>query len=107
MKPFATSQRVLTWFCICSDENTTKWQKFAHVSFTMFVAMFVFIAALMAGTYGFKYISIDLEEALYAIFPFFGLLSGVYIIIIAFFSTTKINAIFETLSVIYKDSKIF
>lgn len=107
MKPFETSKRVLTWCCICSDENTTHLQKLAHIIFTMSVIVFLMIGVSMAGAYGFTYITIDLEDALYAIFPFFGLFSGNYLLVVAYFSRHKINAIFEKLTVIYKASKIF
>lgn len=105
MKPLGTSQRVLAWFLICPDENATKGQNWTHIIFTTYIAIFNFVGVFTGGLFGLKYITINLELTLYAIFPTFGLISAVYIMIVASFSRRKINVIFQTLSAIYKASK--
>lgn len=105
MKPLGTSQRVLAWFLICPDENSTKRQKWIHIIFTTYIATFNFVGVFTGGLFGLKYIKINLELTLYAVFPTFGLISAVYIMIVASFSRHKINVIFQTLSTIYKASK--
>lgn len=105
MKPLGTSQRVLAWLLICPDENATKWQKWTHIIFTIYLAIFNFVGVFTGGLFGLKYITINLELTLYAVFPTFGLISAVYIMVVASFSRRKINVIFQTLSVIYKASK--
>lgn len=77
MKPLETSKRVLTWFCIFSEENTTKRQLLAHLSFSIFVSVSVFCGALASAIFAIKYISTNLEDSLYAIFQMSGLSGAV------------------------------
>lgn len=55
--------------------------------------------------YVLKFIFIDLEEGLWALFQFCGLTNMLYVMIISFISRYKIKSIFDSLSIIYDSSK--
>lgn len=54
-----------------------------------------------------KFVSIDLEESLYAIFQIGASIVAVYIAIVAYFLQHKINGIFKGLTAIYGKCKYF
>lgn len=93
-----TNRRVLTWLCIYpADENTSKWQKRAHIAFSAFVFaanIFVFGASCI---YFYKYASADLATSLMALCQISAWFSVLYIGIITFLSRHKITAVIDSL----------
>lgn len=107
MKPLALSQRVLTWFCVCPDETSIKWQKFAYVAFTatsVTSLIFCYIPSIVAV---FEFLSIDLESSFYALFQVSALSASLYNVIFVYFSRQRVNAIFENLTAIYNKCNVF
>lgn len=107
MQPLAPSKRALTWFCICFDENSTKRQRLIHLSFSIFVSVSVSCGTLASVIFTFQNISTNLEDSLYSIFQISGLSDSVYIFIVAPILRHKISAMFQSLSAIYENRKIF
>lgn len=105
MKPLKTNQQVLTWLCICENETSTKLEKFAHVSFSVFVSVFLSWGDLSSMMFFIKFAAIDLEESLYALFQVAGLSGMAYLIFVVPFSRRAISATFDSLSKIYDASK--
>lgn len=107
MTPLVTNKRVLVWLNLCSpDDETVEWKRigFAFVGFIVLISTLSDMLASVA--FMLKYISINLEESLYALFQIFGFGSITYAIIVTFFQRHKIREIFQGLSEIYNESKI-
>lgn len=107
MKPLETNKKVLTWLSICPLDKNANWnQKLVRIAFS-----FVFIGnqvVAFAGslTFFLKYVSVDLEQCLYALFQLAAEVSVMYMLTIAFVQRYKITALFDNLSKIYDASKI-
>lgn len=98
-----SNRRVLTWLCIYpADENTSEWQKRAHVAFSVFVFGLNLFACGASAVYFIKYASDDLESSLLALSQMSGCINALYINIITFSSRHKITAVIDSLSDIYK-----
>lgn len=106
MQALATTQRLLTWLFICPFSKTTSTpKKIVYFLFTAIVcvANLCNFAANLAFTW--KFISIDLEGALFSFMGGCCGISNVYIMIIAFKLRHKINNIFKKLNLIYRNRK--
>lgn len=106
MKPLEFQQQIFTWIYLCSpDEVTSVWKKIIY--FILFVIVFLGNFTSGAGALAFiiKYVSVDLENSLYAVFQLCAVGSVSYIFIAAFFLRYRINDIFKQLTEIYDTSK--
>lgn len=106
MKPLVTIERALVWLCLCSpDKATSKWKMLVCA----FLGLITFTSTLsdMLASVAFmlKFISIDMEESLYALFQIFGFGSITYAIIVTFFQRHRMRDLFRGLSKIYSASK--
>lgn len=107
MKPLAISQWFLSWISVCPvEENMSKWKK---VIFKIFP--FVIIAGNLTGLtsstiFFVRYISVDLEGSLYALFQIAGQLNMTNAIIITFAFRHRLTTMFENLAKIYTASEI-
>lgn len=103
MIPLPTTQRMLRLLSICPA--TSKGNRIICIAFSVFLFMSNMCALIASTKYFLDYISIDLEEALYAAFQmaaFYGLL---YTIIVALMFRKKIVGFLSTLSKICEASK--
>lgn len=107
MKPLATNQRVLIWFCVCPDESSSNRQKLAHIAFTTAVVVSIFFCYIPSIEFFVKFVSIDLKDSLYALFQVSALSYAIYTVIFVYFSRQKFIAIFENLSKIYNECKAY
>lgn len=107
MKPMPTTQRMLTWFYLLEDRNSTWWQKFAYIAFNLLHLAFFVVHVLGNMIFASKFLSIDLERSLYAICQFFCYGPLIYMLIVAFMSRHEITALFEELTMIYDASMCF
>lgn len=106
MKPLETNQRVLRWFCILpSHEPASKWQKIVYITLTptTIIAMVSIVTA--SAFFLLKYISIDLEMALYALFQISTCGSLLYACVVVFYSKHRIPIVFDHLADIYHSSE--
>lgn len=108
MKPLKTCQRVLMWFCVCpTNEAITKSEKMAHKILTFFLVASIMSIFVSCSIYFWKFVLIDLEEALNAVYQNAGLFSALYMFVVVYLSRPQINAIFDDLSEIYRKSEFF
>lgn len=104
MIPLKTNQHVLKWLCVCETDNTvSKWKKLAHISFTVLIFMSNIILIPTSIAYLLNFISVDLEQSLYALFQLSGMCGITYMMIVAFILRHEINDLFGTLTDIYHD----
>lgn len=105
MKPLETSQRVLTWLCMCpASANTDKLTKLAYISLTIFT--FIGMTGIITSSVAFfvTFFSTRLEEALVSMFQVSGTGGSWYMFIAVFPSRHKIKTIFDRLKEICQNS---
>lgn len=106
MWPLETNRRVMTWLYLHpANNNTGTVMKFIYAIIAIAVILFELPVVLGSLVYVWKYVSVDIETALRAVWPIaiFGTL--VYSFIIMLFSRQKIKWTFKALSDIYDASK--
>lgn len=104
--PLKTNRWILTWLCVFPPEkNTSKWKKLAHIAFSLTV--FIINAGSFFGSLAFflKYMSVDLEQCIFALVQMIGEVNMSYVSIITFIQRDKIKAIYDDLSRIYRARK--
>lgn len=112
MIPLATTQRVMTWFCVCPPEEIVpEWKDIAY-KFAYKVITFILAASLLSNflasfIFFWRFVFHDLEKAFYIVWQAPSSFSTFYVLIIAIATRHKINAIFKTLAKIYRASKYF
>lgn len=108
MKPLKTNQQVLTWLGVCRAADTVSIPKKLIYIFAAFFGFSVVFTSLSASVAFFvKFVQIDLEESLYALFQIASFSGLSYIILTAFIMRNKINGIFNRLSHIYDACKLY
>lgn len=100
-----TSQKMLTWICVYpADETVSKFKRATYA----FAYAFILISNLcvLASSVAFflKYVSVDLEQSLYAVFQITAYGSMTYLIIVSFLLRSKIPLVFDDLAKIYEAS---
>lgn len=107
MKPLLKNQQVLKWLCVFPlDETINKWEKCFYHAFSMFVFIINVFGAFAGIAFFSKFVTIDLGSSLYSLFNIFGTIYTAYTTFVALLCHKKVAAIFQSLSVIYKQSKI-
>lgn len=106
MKPLETNQRVLIWLGVLRAPDTTNiFMKIFHI-LTTFIAFSIVLTSLSASvTFFLRYVRIDLEESLYALFQIASFSGLSYIIMFAFVMRNRTNVIFDKLTQIYNECK--
>lgn len=103
MKPMATNQKVLTLVSILPcDEKASTWTKVISVIFPVVVLIAHLWSIVSSAQYFSKFMSDDLDSALFAVLTICGHVNMAYMFIIAHFLRHRINAIFMSLTAIYK-----
>lgn len=106
MKPLATAQSMLKWFCVWQfAEPTSKWMKVANIIFTFSILLANVIGLLASVAFFLKFVSIDLETSLYGFFSVFGFAEAVYCVLFIIFSRHQIADVITKLAKIYEASK--
>lgn len=106
MIPLETNQIILMWlYAFPSDKAANKWKKCAY-----FVCASSFIithssSLIAGGLFAYKFISVDLELVLFALFHTIGSFNMVYQSGATVALRHKLSAIFKTLTKIYNKSK--
>lgn len=106
MNPLLTNQKVLIWLCAHSTEGvSSKPRHFYYVAFTIFVfvAYICFLAPSIA--YLMKFISDDLNEALYVLIQILAIVPMINTLIIMICLRKKFIALFKQLKAIYDACK--
>lgn len=106
MKPLISIQQMLIWVNVRkSDEFKGKWEEKAIFAFFLIAISFGMIAASASSVFFTKFISIDIEASLAAIYPVNNSLSFIYVLVVAYLMRHKIDDIFDKLSNIYDTRK--
>lgn len=107
MKPLATAQRILSWFCIRPFDEPSTWKEIARVIFVVFLPISVFSCEVLSVLFFAKYISTDLNGSIFALLQiaiYFGLF---YTMVAVAYSRRDLLAIFDSLAKIYDACKNF
>lgn len=106
MNPLQKNQRVLVWLCMLStDKLATIWKKLAYIIFTSILCITSMNIAIWPSVFYLrKYLSIDLESCLYALFQILLGASMLYAYIL-FLPRKRLDIIFINLAKIYRKSK--
>lgn len=101
-----TVQRVLVWLLMCpSDETLNKWNKIAHLIFSLAIFLSNFWCVMVHLVYFMKFSTIDLEKSLYAAMYSIFISGIVFITIFMIAFRQKISNLLKTLSNMYHSSK--
>ncbi|XP_055307926.1 odorant receptor 85c-like [Sitodiplosis mosellana] len=105
MVPLATSRLMLTWHCVCpAGDSTNEWLKLAHVPFISLILIAQWSAVASSFAFFMKFISTDLETALYAVFQMAAFSPAVYSIFVTLLLRRDINDLLDQLSQFYRDA---
>lgn len=106
MDPLPTCRRVLTWICVLpAIQFTSKWEKGMHLSFSFVNCLCIVIVTTGSVGYFWKYVQIDLEESLYALYQVAAYIPLINGIIVTFLLRNQITSIFKNLSKIHESGK--
>lgn len=103
VKPMAINKRVLIWLCMYPVDNPTNTRtKLFYVIFSFFIFASILSGFLSALTFFLKFVTINLEESLYAFFQVVACFSGIYMMIITILLLrSKMGEIFDEFFKIY------
>lgn len=108
VKPLATSQEVLVWICALTPEPTTSTAKKVLFKMCPIVLIFGNITGLASSVAFFvKFIKIDLEVSLFALFQIAGQVNMSNAIVVTICLRHRIEAMFRNLTNIYNECKRF
>lgn len=101
-----TNRKVLQWLCMFppdSQENgdASKTKRMIYVTFTAINVITLSILALASAAFIKRFVMIDLESSLYALFPTSACTGLIYMIIIGILSQHRIASMFENIYEIY------
>lgn len=106
MKPFVTNKRVLQWLYVYPlNANASKWMKWACVVFALFVFTSLLVSLISSAVFFWKFVSNDLELALFALYQVAGAGSVGYVVLIAFIMRKEITTTIDQLPDIYSVCK--
>ena len=107
MIPLETNRRILTWFCVYQRENVQmeERERLMHRAFALFIFAMNSIGFIVSVAYFVKFVTIDFEEALFALLQLCGEGNMMYINVITFMLRRKITDIFNAISAIYAECK--
>lgn len=104
MKPLPTNQQMLTWFFLLHNKNSSIWMKMGYIGFSLINFGLLLCHVIASVVFASKFVSIDLERSLYAIYQFFCWTPIIYMFLVALHSRHKITAFIDELSKIYNAS---
>lgn len=106
MIPLETNQVILVWlYAFPPDELASRRKKIAYFLFALAI-MAANFSNLTAGLlFTFKFISIDIEKAVFALFHTIPALNMLYQCVVIVLMRRKLIAIFTSLTKIYNESK--
>lgn len=108
MIPLKRTKQVLTWLCVYpADKSASKSTRLKHIVFSSVLFILNLNGLAASAAYFLKFVSNDLESALYALFQTDSLTAIAYTNIVLLLSQHKIVPVFEGLTQIYKESESF
>lgn len=79
MRAFETNRLVFTWMGIFKPETNLQFFRKLSISFALLIIILASLATVSSATFVYKNLSIDLEQALSAVFQVSGLFSSIHI----------------------------
>lgn len=107
MKPLATTRQMFTWLCICPIENLSLKKQFCCICFTLMIISALCSLMIASVAYAIKFISIDIENALYTVGQIFCWFPVLYSFITALTKRLDINMLYTKLDEIYAARKYY
>lgn len=106
MDPLPLNRRVLVWLYMFPPvDGASRWNKLASMCFSSAVCITLVGCVASSVVFVFRFIAIDLEDSLYAMFPLIACSGLLYTHIVAILSRHDITKLFEKLSQIYQTSE--
>lgn len=106
IQPLETNKKMLTRFCLLpADEASTSTMKWMRGAVAFGAISFLLAGQISFATFFLKFVSVDLETALFAIWQLSGFSTLLYMILNMFLMRSKIKSTYEMLSNIYRTSK--
>lgn len=106
MKPLATNQQLLTWFCVHQTPANNSPPPL-HILFTVFFLSIEINGLAASLVYFLKTVANDLGDSLHALFQIFAISGAIYLYVVAFLVRNKISGFLRTLENICDASKNF
>lgn len=102
MEPLTSSRQAFTLFCVLpADVNARKWKIFTNIIVTLIILISTTIFLFATANFTYKFVLIDMEQALYGLFEFIGMLSLTVTIIVTYSQRKQLLTIFEKLQQIH------
>lgn len=105
MRPLVTPNRILKWFYLYDVEETTYWERVAYMIFNYYTIISNAAAFISGFCFFLKFVSFDLEEALFSVFPAIGYFCLTYTFIAVFCHKRKVASIIQQLTDFYDARK--
>lgn len=107
-----TNRKFLLWLCMFPPDlddsnNASKMKRLPYVIFTAANIIVLSILSLGSAAYIKRFIMIDLESSLYALFPTSACMGLIYMVTIGILSKLRIAALFKNLYEIYDMCKLY
>lgn len=105
MKPLATTRQVLTWLCIFQPDNSVgNMKKLLYTVFSLGLFGFLVCQVISSACFFLRFVTVDMETSLYAIYPICSWTSASYVFVVAYISRHKISSLFTELTAIFDTS---
>lgn len=105
MKPLATTRQVLTWLCIFQPDNSVgNMKKLLYTVFSLGLFGFLVCQVISSACFFLRFVAVDMETSLYAIYPICSWTSASYVFVVAYISRHKISSLFTELTAIFDTS---
>lgn len=106
MGPMSVNRHVLLWLYMLPPlENASRWTKMASICLSSSVCITLAGCVISSITFISRFVTIDLKDTLYAMFPTIACSGLVYVHIVAILSRQNISDLFQKLSQIYQTSE--
>lgn len=106
MKPLVTAKRMLTWLSVFPiDKNVSITKRLGYMSFTAIILTCLLSAMISSSVFFVKYISIDLQQSLYAVLHLTLVVQALYMYAVIYRMRNKTKLAFEHLTNIYDQCK--
>lgn len=108
MKPMITARQLLTQICVLPAENSIKSrEKLFQMCSAFIIILSIFALLVSSAVYIHQFISIDLENTLFAISHLFAYFPALYGFVILLIKRQSLKRLFAKWDEIYQSRKLF
>lgn len=105
MQPLILSRQLLTWHCLCYEKGSPVWKQLIRIVLSASAFLMNLSCVPTSILYVLKFLSVNLEESLYALFQVAACTSAAYVVAIAFRMRYRTANLFKMLEDIYNSRK--